>query len=118
MLYSSTRLILGVKTKSESPLRRMVRGSGFRKSMRILSSRRTKIWPLSVELSFTTAVYLMCSISAVRGRKVLAGLLSMGEKPPRGPSVDGSAAAGFVARRGQVYPHTCSTTKDIRFRHG
>src|SRR6267378_1070851 len=42
-LYSSTRLILGVYTKRVSPVRRITRGSGLVKSMRIFWSRRTKI---------------------------------------------------------------------------
>src|SRR6266404_4020696 len=54
----------------ESPERRMVRGSGLENSMRILSSfLRNHMWPDSVEVSFTTSVYLMLSILAVRVRK-------------------------------------------------
>src|SRR5262249_627686 len=48
----------------------MVRGSGFANSMRIFSSFFcSHIWPDSVEVSFTTSVYLMCSTLAVRVRK-------------------------------------------------
>src|SRR5258708_24439368 len=54
----------------ESPERSMVRGSGLEKSMRILSSfLRNHIWPDAVEVSFTTAVYLMFAMLAVRVRK-------------------------------------------------
>src|SRR3979490_1242855 len=44
----------------------MVRGSGCVSSMRILSSRRTKIFPDSVDLSLTTTVTFVRSKSAVR----------------------------------------------------
>src|SRR5579863_2137805 len=44
----------------------MVRASGWVTSMRILSSRRTQIWPLSVDLSLTTTVTFVRSRSAVR----------------------------------------------------
>src|SRR5215471_7269108 len=55
---------------SELPERRMVRGSGFANSIRIFSSFFcSHIWPDSLEISFTTSVYLMCSTLAVSVRK-------------------------------------------------
>jgi len=77
----------------------MTRGSGLVNSMRIFWSRRTKIWPISVEVSFTTSVYLMCSMSAVRLRKSDADLSII-------------CRTLSVVQRGlscAVEAHTCST---------
>src|SRR5215813_5891643 len=63
----------------------MVRGSGFANSIRIFSSFFcSHIWPDSLEISFTTSVYLMCSTLAVSVRKSRAPASILSSTDSRG----------------------------------